>query len=66
MASKLHEDKRYIIVGKPVIKYNKIMFSHPDVVETEAPEDIRDEEQGTSEQDHVPNTNSHVPEVYNS
>jgi ATP-dependent DNA helicase RecG len=38
MASKLHENKRYIIVGKPVIKYNKIMFSHPDVVETEAPE----------------------------
>lgn len=39
MASKLHEDKRYIIVGKPNIKYNKITFSHPDVVETEAPEE---------------------------
>jgi len=66
LASKINEDKRYIIVGKPIIKYGKVMFSHPDVVETEAPEDIRDEEQGTSEQDHVPNPNSHVPEVYNS
>ena len=66
MASKLHEDKRYIIVGKPIVKFNKIMFSHPDVIETEAPEDIRDEEQGTSEQDYVPNSNSHAPEVYNS
>ena len=42
------------------------MFSHPDVIETEAPEDIRDEEQGTREQDHVPDSKSQVPEVYNS
>ncbi|MEI8008696.1 MAG: hypothetical protein WCI00_04805 [bacterium] len=40
MASKLQEEKRYIIVGKPNINYGKIIFSHPDVVETEAPEDI--------------------------
>jgi len=39
MASKLHEDKRYIIVGKPSTNYGKITFSHPDVVETEAPEE---------------------------
>lgn len=39
MASKLHEEKRYIIVGKPSIKYGRITFSHPDVVETEAPEE---------------------------
>jgi len=39
MASKLHEDKRYIIVGKPTMRANKITFSHPDVVETEAPEE---------------------------
>jgi len=39
LASKIHEDKRYIIVGKPAMKMNKITFSHPDVVETEAPED---------------------------
>lgn len=39
MASKLHEDKRYIIVGKPTMRLNKITFSHPDVVETEAPEE---------------------------
>jgi len=38
MASKLHEEKRYIIVGKPNSKYGRITFSHPDVVETEAPE----------------------------
>ncbi len=66
LASKIHEDKRYIIVGKPTIKFNKITFSHPDIVETEAPEEIRDEEQGTNEQDHVPNPNSHSPEIYNS
>jgi len=39
MASKLQEEKRYIIVGKPNINYGKITFSHPDVVETEAPEE---------------------------
>lgn len=39
MASKLHEEKRYIIVGKPTMRLNKITFSHPDVVETEAPEE---------------------------
>jgi RecG-like helicase len=39
LASKINEDKRYIIVGKPAIKLGKITFSHPDVVETEAPED---------------------------
>ncbi len=44
MASKLHEDKRYIIVGKPVIKFNKITFSHPDIVETEAPEQEMNDE----------------------
>ena len=39
LASKIHENKRYIIVGKPTMKFNKITFSHPDVIETEAPED---------------------------
>lgn len=39
MASKIHEDKRYIIVGKPTIKYGKVTFTHPDVVETEALEE---------------------------
>ena len=61
LASKINEDKRYIIVGKPTIKFNKITFSHPDIVETEAPEEIvlGDEEQSTS-------TTSHSPEIYNS
>ena len=61
LASKINEDKWYIIVGKPVIKFNKITFSHPDIVETEAPEEIvlGDEEQGTS-------TTAHSPEIYNS
>lgn len=44
MASKLHEEKRYIIVGKPNIKYGRITFSHPDVVETEAPEETVNDE----------------------
>ncbi len=38
LASKINEDKRYIIVGKPSMKFNKITFSHPDIIETEAPE----------------------------
>jgi ATP-dependent DNA helicase RecG len=61
LASKINEDKWYIIVGKPVIKFNKITFSHPDIVETEAPEEITLEDgvQGTS-------TTSHSPEIYNS
>lgn len=67
MASKLHEDKRYIIVGKPSINYGKITFSHPDVVETEAPEETgtSDEELETSNE-HTPSTKSHAPDVYNS
>ena len=73
MASKLHEDKRYIIVGKPKIDYGKITFSHPDVIETEAPEEpvTRDEEIETRNleqgpRNKVPITTSQVPEVYNS
>ena len=38
LASKIHEGKRYIIVGKPNISYGKISFSHPDVIETDSPE----------------------------
>jgi len=44
LASKIQEGKRYIIVGKPMMKMNKIMFSHPDVIETEAPEETISEE----------------------
>ena len=39
LASKIQENKRYIIVGKPTIKFGKITFSHPDVIGTEAPEE---------------------------
>jgi len=56
MASKLQEEKRYIIVGKPNINYGKIIFSHPDVVETEAPEDIDIEWK----------TKTETKEIYNS
>jgi ATP-dependent DNA helicase RecG len=42
LASKIQEGKRYIIVGKPMMKMNKITFSHPDVIETEAPEENED------------------------
>ncbi len=67
MASKLHEDKRYIIVGKPTINYGKISFSHPDVVETEAPEELgtSEEELGISNEQ-VSNSSSQAPNVYNS
>lgn len=39
MASRLIEDHWYVIVGKPTLRAWKITFSHPDVVETEAPVD---------------------------
>ena len=40
LASKLVENNWYIIVGKPQMKYGKIIFSHPDVV----PASISEEE----------------------
>ncbi len=39
LASKLSEKSRYIIVGKPQMKYGKITFSHPDLIPTVAPEE---------------------------
>ena len=39
LASKLLEGSWYIIVGKPQFKFWKIIFSHPDVVPTVAPEE---------------------------
>ncbi len=56
LASKINEDKRYIIVGKPKTDYGKITFSHPDVVETEAPED----------EDTEWETKTESKEIYNS
>jgi len=73
LASKINEDKRYIIVGKPSINYGKITFSHPDVIETESPEEsvTRDEEIETRNLEQgprtkVPTTTSQVTEIYNS
>lgn len=68
LASKIHEEKRYIIVGKPTINYWKITFSHPEVIETQAPEETgttSEEELGTSNE-HTPNSNSQTTEIYNS
>ena len=39
LASKLAENSRYIIVWKPQMKYGKIVFAHPDVIPTVAPEE---------------------------
>lgn len=39
LASKIVEKTRYIIVWKPQFKYGKIIFSHPDIVPTVAPEE---------------------------
>jgi hypothetical protein len=67
MASKLQEDKRYIIVGKPTINYGKISFSHPDVVETEAPEETgTSEEELETSNEKLPNSKSQVSNIYNS
>lgn len=75
LASKINEGKRYIIVGKPKMDYGKITFSHPEVIETEAPEDpvTRDEEKGDRIQWEIPDSKSQVPsftsqtpEIYNT
>lgn len=69
MASKLHEEKRYIIVGKPSMNYGKITFSHPDVVETEAPEEtiMNDELSITNSNEKSVTWNiQSVTDVYNS
>jgi len=39
MAARLIEWHRYVIVGKPTLRSGKMTFSHPDIVETEAPEE---------------------------
>ncbi|MCF7835362.1 ATP-dependent DNA helicase RecG [Candidatus Gracilibacteria bacterium] len=39
LAQKIQEDKRYLILGKPGFKYGKIVFSHPEVIETQSQED---------------------------
>jgi|GEM_PF-4447109 len=46
MAARLVEGHRYVIVGKPTMRAGKMTFSHPDVVETAAPEehDEKDEQ----------------------
>ncbi len=38
LASKIQEDHRYIIIGKPSFKYGKILFSHPEIIETRSEE----------------------------
>jgi len=38
LASKIVEKSWYIIVGKPQMKFGKIIFNHPDVVPATAPE----------------------------
>ncbi len=69
LASKIQENRRYIIVGKPTIKYWRITFSHPDVVETEAPEEnpvTSDEWMATSDEKLDTHTSWLVTEVYNT
>lgn len=69
LASKIHEDKRYIIVGKPSIKLGKISFSHPEVIETEAPEEQgMDDEWWTNNDNREASTLNaqHASEIYNS
>lgn len=39
LAQKIQEDKWYLILWKPSIKFWKIVFSHPDVIETQYEED---------------------------
>lgn len=65
LASKINEDKRYIIVGKPNINYGKITFSHPDVVETEAPEE-EIENLSADRQDWEVKIDNKANEIYNS
>jgi len=69
LASKIIENQWYIIVGKPSIKYNKITFSHPDVIQTEAPEEnlVTSEEWLVTSNEKLVTRNSQlVTESYNS
>lgn len=38
LASKIEEEKRYIIIGKPTFRFGKLIFSHPEVIQTTWPE----------------------------
>lgn len=48
LAAKIQEDKRYLIIGKPNFKFKKLIFSHPDVVETQGNDDAEDSWEFTS------------------
>jgi len=39
LAHQIKKDKRYIIVGKAQFLYGKTVFTHPEVVETQSPDD---------------------------
>jgi ATP-dependent DNA helicase RecG len=39
LAQQIQKDKRYIIVGKASFSFGKIVFRHPEVVETQSPDD---------------------------
>ena len=39
LAQQIQKDKRYIIVGKAAFSFGKIVFRHPEVVETQSPDD---------------------------
>lgn len=41
LASKILENQRYIIVGKPNFKYGKVIFSHPDIVPSNESWDVQ-------------------------
>lgn len=44
LLSSLKTDQRYVVVGKPKRDKNKIMFWHPELIPTEAPESIDNSE----------------------
>lgn len=46
LMSKLKTDQRYIIIGKPKKDKNKIVFRHPEMIPTEAPEQVDGETAG--------------------
>lgn len=61
MAARLIEWHRYVIVGKPTLRSGKMTFSHPDIVETEAPE-----EEITGDEDYKPTPDPSLHRAGNS
>jgi ATP-dependent DNA helicase RecG len=66
MAARLLEGHRYVIVGKPFLKSGKMTFSHPDVVETSAPEEHGEKDEQDPAKDGAGAKDENITQTYNA